>query len=206
MELTLQEVTFLYQITEVKKIVGFDFFPMLDKKEVEEVKQKLVDKNIMLNGVLTDHGLTILDTLSLYREASVYYKLGKDTIFANYAEGEYIMFKKTNNNFTIEFISQELLVASILLKFKEWESIKEGEYRKRFLSKAKFRDFMNENENVEALFYYKVDLEAQEDTISVLFLADGYFQHYNAGSGELDMYPKTQVQHGIEEIFVRGQA
>lgn len=203
MELTLNEITFLYQVMEVKRVAGFELFPMLEKKEAEEVKESLVDKGIMSDNKMSDYGLTVLRILSLYVKTRIYYKFGEDTVFANYEDNEYIMMRRTKNIYYIEMLSEEVLTAAILSKFKHWERIKDGDYRKRFISKEKFRELMSQNEKAEAMFYYRVDLEAQSEKKATIFLAEGYFQHYDGISGELDMYPREQVQKGIEKIFVR---
>lgn len=201
MECTKDELTYLYQIMDIEEIVGFDLKYSSNQEGTKEIQKELERKGILVDNKITEYGLTILDVLSIYKKASLFYKFGEHTIFAQYQNYEYVMYSQEGEQFTIELLSQEELVAIILMKFKNWKDIKEGEYRKRFLSKEKFREWMEENEEVEALFYYKVDIENTKEEKGVFFLSDGYLQHYKGMTGELDMYPKEQVQKGIESIF-----
>lgn len=203
MKFTEKELTYICQIMEVKNVVGFDLNKMLDQEEIKEVEKGLEEKGILLDDTLTKYGLTILEIVSLYINASVFYKFGENTIFGQYEEKEYSMIKKEEEQFDIELINQEMLIATIFMKYKNWEEIKEGEYRKRFISKEKMSEFIKENKEVEGIFYYKVDIEKQKEEKGMLFIVEGYLQHYKASSGELDMYSRKEVQKGIESIFSR---
>ena len=201
MELTFTELTWLCQIIKVRKLAGFKIFEALATREAEETYGSLSEKGILENGKLSDQGLSMIDALSLYANAKRFLRLGHHGVFANYQDHEYVLIAEKDNIFSIDLITQDMITAIILARFKKLDSLQDGEYKKRFVSKKRFAQFMEEHEDAEALFYYRVDLDHKAEDKSVLFISDGYFQHYNAITGELDMYPKSLVQTGIEHIY-----
>ena len=69
------------------------------------------------------------------------------------------------------------------------------------MTKRRFKEFMDENPDIPAIFYYYIDLDKKENRDAVLFYADNKLQHYNGTLEELTIYPKEYVQQGIESIF-----
>lgn len=204
MELTIYELAWLCQIINVKKMVGFEELPILEKEETTKVCNRLVDKQILNDGELTKMGLSLVETISLYANARRFIKLGENSVFANYLSTEYILITKTDTCYSINMVTQDMMVAIILSKFKTVSTIKDDEFRKRFVSKHKIVEIMEKYDDAESIFYYMVDLDSKVEKKAVMFIAEGYFQHYDAVLGELEKYPRNQVQQGIERIFVKG--
>ncbi|MEF9920497.1 MAG: hypothetical protein RR945_05725 [Erysipelotrichaceae bacterium] len=203
MKFTIYELAWLCQIIKVKKLVGFDAFPMLEKEETDVASNGLINKQIIKDGKLTEMGLSVVETINLYVNARRFMKLGEHSVFANYQSSEYILITKTDTLYSINMVTQDMIVSIILSKFKTLSTIKDDEYKKRFVSKHKFAEIMEKYDDAESIFYYMVDLDSKEEKKAVMFVAEGYFQHYDAIVGELEKYPRNQVQQGIESIFVK---
>lgn len=203
MELTIYEIAWLSQIIKVKKLMGFENFPILEKKEADTVCESLIEKHILKDGKLTKMGLATVEAISLYENSKRFMKLGENSIFANYRNNEYILIAQNDKCFTVNLVTQDIIISIILSKFKTLSTIKDDEYKKRFVSKHKFNEIMEKYDDAESIFYYMVDVDSKVMKKAVMFIAEGYFQHYDAIGCELEQYPRNQVQQGIESIFVK---
>lgn len=204
MDFPINEMALLCQIIKVKKLVGFEVFPMMEQKEANEVLTSLANKQVLVDGKLTEFGLSITESLSLYVNSKRFMKLGEHSVFANYQEKEYILITKVDETFSINMVTQDIIVSIILTKFKTLNTIVDEEYKKRFVSKGKFAETMKKYDDVESVFYYTIDLDSKVEKKAVMFIAEGYFQHYDAVTEELEKYPRNLVQQGIENIFIKG--
>ncbi|MFQ7757346.1 MAG: hypothetical protein ACLRH5_12680, partial [Intestinibacter bartlettii] len=180
---------------------GFDTFSMLSKKDSEEVVQQFTEKNIIEGDLLSKTGLALIQFIKLYAESKIYLKIG-DSMFANYQDDEYIMISKNDMTYTIVPLNQDEIVVTLLSKFSDkMENIEDGKVRNKLMTKRRFKEFMDENPDIPAIFYYYIDLDKKENRDAVLFYADNKLQHYNGTLEELTIYPKEYVQQGIESIF-----
>lgn len=195
------EINFLCRLIGYGRLAGFDTFPMLSKKDSEEVVQQFTEKNIIEGDLLSKTGLALIQFIKLYAESKIYLKIG-DSMFANYQDDEYIMISKNDMTYTIVPLNQDEIVVTLLSKFSDkMENIEDGKVRNKLMTKRRFKEFMDENPDIPAIFYYYIDLDKKENRDAVLFYADNKLQHYNGTLEELTIYPKEYVQQGIESIF-----
>lgn len=199
---TIEEMTFLCLIQNLNGLPGFSKFNILSKKQSENTIQSLTQKKILNEEkLLTDEGLKISNIISLYAHSKVFYKFGKDSIFARYHEKEYVMLSYTDDHYQVDLVNQDQISLIIINKLKNWKSIKDGTLKKKILFINRFNEFVEENKDMESMFYYKADLTNSVDTKGVLFICDGYLQIYDMTSAELTFYPRELIQQGIEGIF-----
>lgn len=195
------EINFLCRLIGYGRLAGFDTFSMLSKKDSEEVVQQFTEKNIIEGDLLSKTGLALIQFIKLYAESKIYLKIG-DSMFANYQDDEYIMISKNDMTYTIVPLNQDEIVGTLLSKFSDkMENIEDGKVRNKLMTKRRFKEFMDENPDIPAIFYYYIDLDKKENRDAVLFYADNKLQHYNGTLEELTIYPKEYVQQGIESIF-----
>jgi len=200
MKYSVPEMTIICQVIGSQRLAGFDVFPVLSKEESKLALKKLTEKDIIKDERLTEHGLAVTQSIYLYIHARKFIKIGKG-IFANYQDDEYVSISLNDDEYDIELINQDQIVVSILGQFKGWKDVKDGDYKEQFLSRQSFYEFMTDNSDIEAMYYYKVDLDREEDRNAVMFIHDNYLQHYDSNKEELCFYPLDSVQRGIEETF-----
>lgn len=200
MNLTSNEMNFMCNIIDVKKLPGYELFPILSIEETKEVIKSLKDKKILEDSKLSKKGLQILEIMSLYNNSKKYLKLGKSGVFANYQDREYVLISE-DEEFNIEMVNEDQISAIILSKLKGWKTVKDGNQQKKIVLIESFKKMMEDNKEVEAIYYYKTDIAENKEYKAVIFINDGYFQHYETLSEELNMYPRELVQQGIEIIF-----
>jgi len=200
MQLTIKELTYISQIIRVTKLVGVPTFKRLTAQDKKEVFQSLQEKGIIKEHTLSEKGKAVSTSLELYSTATQYLKFG-DTVFAQYEDKEYIMLGKKEEIYHLELIEQDYITIALLSKFKDMDKIEEKRFRKKKVSTEEFQrkiEFFEEN----GLFYYKVNTESNDVDSGVLYIEDGYLQKYSASKEELEMYPKSRVQRGIEKLFI----
>lgn len=198
------EINFICRLLGYGKLPGYDDFPILSKKESEEVVEQFIEKKIIEGDKLTDKGLSLSQFMKWYAQARRYLKIG-NSMFANYQNNEYVMMTKHDTAFTILPVNQDEIVAILLSKFSnQMKSVESGKMQKRFITKRRFKDYMDANPEVNAIYYYYIDLDKKTDTKGLLFYADNKLQHYDGSLEELTIYPKECVQQGIESIFCKG--
>lgn len=201
MKYSENEMNFLCKLLGYGRLAGFDIFSMLSKKDSEEVINLLTKKNIIEGDLLTKKGLALVQFIKLYAESKIYLKIG-NIMFANYQDDEYVMISKNNMTYMILTIKQDEITATLLSKFSnEIENIQEGEVRNKLMTKTTFKEFMENNPNIPAIFYYYIDLEKKENRDAVLFYDENKLQHYNGTLEQLTIYPRDYIQQGIESIF-----
>lgn len=199
---TIEEMTFLCLIQNLNGLIGFPKFNILSKEQSENVIQSLTQKKILnKEKLLTDNGLKISNIISLYAHSKMFYKFGKDSVFAKYHEKEYVMLSCIDNQYHVDLVNQDQISLIIINKFQNWKSIKDGEYKKNFFPTSRFNEFVENNKNMESIFYYKADLENKTDFKGVLFIHDGYLKSYDIKSEEIHFYPRAMVQQSIERIL-----
>ena len=200
MKYSVPEMTIICQVIGSQRLAGFDVFPVLSKEESELALKKLTEKDIIKDERLTEHGLAVTQSIYLYIHARKFIKIGNG-IFANYQDDEYVIISLNDGEYNVELINQDQIVVSILGQFKGWKDVKDGDYKEKFLSRQTFYELMTDNSDIEAMYYYKIDLDREEDRNAVMFIHDNYLQHYDSNKEELCFYPLDSVQRGIEEIF-----
>lgn len=202
MRITKSEMNFLCRIQELGKLPGFKMFPMMQKEESEKAKEGLLEKKILKNTEeLSEEGLVFMTLIKLYAESKIYYRFGEAGVLGKYKDKEYIIVTSNDDSFDVETVNQDAVVASLLLQFKNIREVKDGSYRKKFIKEKDLLGYIEEREDSEAIFYYKVDLEAKKDTRGILFIDEGRMKRYKLETGELQMYPRDMIQRCIEEIF-----
>lgn len=201
MRINEREVNFLCKASEFHSLIGFDRLPMLSKNDVEKAMDSLKKKKIIQDHKLSSQGLALVKILHLYNQAKKFIKIGNAN-FANYQDQEYVMIKKEQEDFIIEAVNQDQIVVSILGKLSaEWKDVEEGSVKKKLMSKNMFIEYMKKHEDQKAIYYYHIDLERETERSAVLFVENHRLQHYDALKEELILYPKEEIQKGIEKIF-----
>ena len=200
MELTNKGLATLCQIARVSLLPGYDEVLTIDKNVADDGMKELQDKKIIEDGKLTQHGLAVATSIYGYSNAKKYIKLGTAN-FALLQDNEYVMIIK-GENYNIEVLNQDQIVAVILSKFTTWNTVTEKEYKKKLLNKNEFKEMVESKEDFEAMYYYVIDLKNRTEKKAIMFISDGYFQHYDQVKEHLDKYPAERVQEAIEGIFV----
>lgn len=203
MNFSENEINFICRLLGIGRLLGYDTFPMLSKKESEDVVASFVEKKIIDGDLLTESGLALAQFIRLYTDSRRFLKIG-NSMFANYQENEYVMITKQDHTFIVAPVNQDEIVVTLLTKFTDKLKIVEsGKIKNKLVSKRSFKTYMDEHSDINAIFYYYIDLDKDKDRDAVLFYADNKLQHYNATLEELTIYPKEYVQKGIESIFSR---
>lgn len=203
MELTNHELNFICCILDRHQLPGFSLFSVLSTQQAKEVQSSLVKKDILTDDQqFTKKGLRLLEILSLYINAQKFYKFGKNGIFAQYYDKEFVFIYENQNHFGIELVSQDEIVTTLLMQIPDLKSVKDGKYRKKLILEKQLYQLLKENSDIKSLFYYKSDLENKSEAKAVMFVKDNSFHHYDAITGVMEMYPRDQIQQGIEKIFI----
>lgn len=205
MQFTNQEMGFLCRLAHFDKMLGYGVFPLLNKNEVENVISSLKEKNILDDNIMTEQGLALIKFITLYNNAKKFIKIGSIN-FANYQDKEYVMVTKREDNFLIDVINQDGIIAVLLAKFSDnYEAMENGEIKRKFITNRRFTEIMRENENAEAIYYFRFNLNNKEEHTGVLYILEKQLYHYDSNLEELVSYPRNHVQKGIESIFWRGE-
>lgn len=200
MELTIDEFSILCKIADLSTVVGVELKGILSQEEANLAYAGLESKNIIKDTQLTEFGLALGRSLIYFSKADEYINLG-NIILGKYAPKEYVGIRQKDNMVHILLHNQDQLVVLILSKFTSIKTIQDQAYQEHYISRNTFYEEMEKNKDVEALFYYRYKSESKEQKHAVLYIKDGYLNHY---SGEEEMekcYPRQQVQEGIERIF-----